>query len=96
MAKLSRADFLDYLNRSRLLSDAQVKEFLDSTPADADSEQLAKALVDQKLINQWHADNLLKAKYRGFTLGKYRLLGHPLQPHGHLCVQQPVWQPGEG
>jgi serine/threonine-protein kinase len=76
MANPSRANFLDYLQRSRLLSEVQLRVFVETLSDDADSEAIANALVEQGLINQWHADNLMKAKYRGFTLGKYRLLGH--------------------
>lgn len=76
MSKLTRAEFLDYLQRSRLLDDRQLAAVVDRAPADMDGEQLAAQLVEDGLINTWHAENLLKGKYRGFTLGKYRLLGH--------------------
>ncbi len=76
MSKLTRAEFLDYLQRSRLLSEQQLSAVVEETPADASGESIAEQLVADKLINDWHAENLLKGKYRGFMLGKYRLLGH--------------------
>ncbi len=76
MSTLTRAEFLDYLQRSRLLDDRQLSEVVEQASAGMDGAQLAATLVENGLINSWHADNLLKGKYRGFTLGKYRLLGH--------------------
>ncbi|MDA1178323.1 MAG: serine/threonine-protein kinase [Planctomycetota bacterium] len=43
---------------------------------DAEAKQLADWMVEQRLINRWQADHLLGGKYKGFMLGKYRLLGH--------------------
>lgn len=43
---------------------------------DPEAKQLADWMVEQRLINRWQADHLLGGKYKGFMLGKYRLLGH--------------------
>ena len=32
--------------------------------------------MESGLITQWHIDKLLAGKYKGFFLGKYKLLGH--------------------
>ncbi|MEM7312713.1 MAG: serine/threonine-protein kinase [Planctomycetota bacterium] len=37
---------------------------------------MADQLIEAGLLNRWQLNNLLKGKYKGFTLGKYKLLGH--------------------
>lgn len=37
---------------------------------------IAEELVSHGLLTRWQADRLLEGRYRGFRLGKYRLLGH--------------------
>jgi serine/threonine-protein kinase len=46
-------------------------ESLDENP-----EPLLNWLIEQKLITRWHADKLVVGKYKGFFLGKHKLLGH--------------------
>ncbi len=41
-----------------------------------DVVQMAQALQEQKVITRWHAEKFLQGKYKGFFLGKYKLLGH--------------------
>ncbi len=81
MAKVtSREKFLDLLRRSHLVAEDRLAEILkkiqqsDQRPRDAN--ELANRFIEAKLLNQWQVDNLLKGKYKGFTLGKYKLLGH--------------------
>jgi eukaryotic-like serine/threonine-protein kinase len=50
---------------------AQSGEVVDENP-----EPLLQWLIDQKLITRWHADKLVVGKYKGFFLGKHKLLGH--------------------
>ncbi len=40
-----------------------------------DAETLAQHLVTSQLITRWQADNLLRGKYKGYFLGKFKLLG---------------------
>ena len=40
-----------------------------------DAEPLAQHLVTSQLITRWQADNLLRGKYKGYFLGKFKLLG---------------------
>jgi serine/threonine protein kinase len=35
---------------------------------------MLQALIDSELLTRWQIDQLLKGRYKGFTLGKYRLL----------------------
>jgi serine/threonine-protein kinase len=80
MPELTKEKFIEYVRRSRLVADGDLKDFLKSlrkiTPRPKTAEQLADKLVEAKHLNRWHADNILRGKYKGFTLGKYRLLGH--------------------
>ena len=37
---------------------------------------MGQALVDAELVTQWQVEKLVVGKYKGFFLGKYKLLGH--------------------
>ncbi|WP_231616027.1 serine/threonine protein kinase [Novipirellula artificiosorum] len=41
-----------------------------------DANRLASVFKKQGLLTQWHVEKLLAGKYKGFFLGKYKLLGH--------------------
>jgi eukaryotic-like serine/threonine-protein kinase len=41
-----------------------------------DVHVLAKALQKHNIVTRWHCDKLLLGKYKGFFLGKHKLLGH--------------------
>jgi serine/threonine-protein kinase len=45
-------------------------------PPEDDAEPLLTWLIEHKLITRWHADKLAVGKYKGFFLGKHKLLGH--------------------
>ncbi|MEE2843813.1 MAG: hypothetical protein VX761_04825 [Planctomycetota bacterium] len=74
--------FLDLLRRSKLIDDAPLKKALQlcvkehggALPSDA--KQLADFLIAQHVITKWQSKKLLDKKYKGFYLGKYKLLGH--------------------
>jgi serine/threonine-protein kinase len=80
MATLSVSSFLDYLERSQLVEPDVLQQALeefraaqpDASPEDA--QPLAAFLVDKGLITAWQAEKLMEKKYRGFFLGKYRML----------------------
>ena len=82
MARLSLNNFLDVVQRSGLVEQTQLDEALaalkqqlgDPLPDDAD--QVADHLIQAGLLTRWHCDKLLDRKYKGFFLGKYKLLGH--------------------
>lgn len=42
----------------------------------ADPRKLAAVFEKKGLLTSWHTDKLLTGKYKGFFLGKYKLLGH--------------------
>ena len=41
-----------------------------------DPVEMAKALQKHKVVTRWHCEKLLQGKYKGFFLGKHKLLGH--------------------
>ena len=57
----------------------------DSTTAVRAPEALADFLIGEKLLTRWQCGMLLKGKYKGFFLGKYKLLEH-LQTGGMSTV----------
>ena len=82
MAILSVEKFLELIRRSRLVENTDQlvkalavakKKFGGKLPEDP--KEFAAELVSQDLITKWQADKLLDGKYKGFFLGKYRLLG---------------------
>ena len=82
MAKLTTIKFLEFVKRSKLVADQQLGESLHrlesqhggKLPDDADL--VASHLIEQGLLTRWHCDKLMDGKYKGFFLGKYRLLRH--------------------
>lgn len=82
MANITVEKFLEYVERSNLIDAATLQTTLDSLRAERegklpeDASLVADYLVAKEKITRWHADKLLDKKYRGFFLGKYKLLGH--------------------
>lgn len=82
MAKLTTPEFVDYLRRSGLVVEDALDHSLDELrreqggglPPNADV--VVKHLIDAALITRWHADKIFDKKYKGFRLGKYKLLRH--------------------
>ncbi len=82
MAKVNAKNFIDLVRRSRLVEEERLAQVLalveekhgGQLPDDPDL--LAESLVDQDVLTRWHTEKLLDGKYKGFFLGKYRLLGH--------------------
>ena len=81
MSEQSAKSFLKLLERSGIVEENRLKEELSRLSSKAagrmvDITELAGHLIDSGLITQWHTDKLLAGKYKGFFLGKYKLLGH--------------------
>jgi serine/threonine-protein kinase len=80
MATLSVDSFLDFVERSELVEAGVLQLALDelkeaqggALPEDASA--VANHLIEKKLLTSWHVEKLMEKKYRGFSLGKYRLL----------------------
>ncbi|MFZ5833245.1 MAG: serine/threonine protein kinase [Planctomycetota bacterium] len=74
MAISSAEQFFALLERSRLLSPAQLKEARQSVEGNGlDPTGLARALVDRNLLSRWQAGQLLAGR-SAFFLGKYKLI----------------------
>ncbi|MGL6074929.1 MAG: serine/threonine protein kinase [Fimbriiglobus sp.] len=68
-------EFLDVVRKSELIDTAKLNAFLASQQTDfASPSALAKSLLANGFITQFHADQLIRGKYRGFFLGKYKIL----------------------
>ncbi len=80
MAAISTDRFLQIVRKSQLVSDDDLTRFLTEGSLGSGPERTAESIADRmvahRLVNRWQADNLLQGKYKGFTLGKYMLLGH--------------------
>lgn len=75
---ITSSQFLSLVEKSRLVEMDQLQDVLEELQEDVpeEADALAERLIDKKLITQWHAESLLRKKYKGFFLGKYKLLSH--------------------
>lgn len=82
MAKVSAAEFVDYAQRSQIARKENLHASLKilsaahngKLPRDVDT--VAQHLIDSGILTHWQSNKLKEGKYRGFFLGKYKLLGH--------------------
>ena len=82
MATLSVENFIDYVERSQLIPEETLRSSLmqlrqkhgGSLPVDADD--VAQHLIGAGLLTSWQCEVLFSRKYKGFKLGKYKLLRH--------------------
>ena len=80
MSDPSPKSFLRSLDKSGIVDDESLKDTLAELSRQAAGETIAldrltKHLIESGLITQWHCEKLLQGKYKGFFLGKYKLLG---------------------
>ncbi len=81
-AEVSSERFLEIVEKSRLVEPRALEDFKaklktkygDRLPEDP--ARIASAMRKAGLVTEWHTDKLLTGKYKGFFLGKYKLLGH--------------------
>jgi eukaryotic-like serine/threonine-protein kinase len=81
MSKVTSEEFLKCVEKSRLVESMQLTPFVENLrrshdPLPDDPVALAKLFEDAKLLTRWHCEKLLQGKYKGFFLGKHKLLGH--------------------
>ena len=82
MAKPTVDVFLDLVRRSGLVEKDRLGELLLDLQREAgdqpvsDTDVVVKRLVQAKLVTRWQASRLLEGRYKGFFLGKYKLLDH--------------------
>ncbi|QDV28005.1 serine/threonine protein kinase [Aureliella helgolandensis] len=82
MATVTAEKLVELVRKSQLAE----PETLDAALEQIRSEQggslpteavaLAKLLQRKKIVTRWHCEKLLLGKYKGFFLGKHKLLGH--------------------
>ena len=74
-APATTSDFLDIVRKSRLVDESDLTRFRNENPdLPEDPIKLAAALRASNLLTGFQSDQLLRGKYRGFVLGKYKLL----------------------
>ncbi len=77
-AEITVDSFLDLLQQSGLVSDAQMlilkTEFSGQEKKPENPRVLADELVKRGILTEWQADMLAQGKHRGFRLGSYRIL----------------------
>jgi eukaryotic-like serine/threonine-protein kinase len=82
MGKPTVDAFLDLVRRSGLVEKDRLSEVVGDLQREAgdqplsNSESIAKRLVQAKLVTWWQVQRLLEGRYKGFFLGKYKLLDH--------------------
>lgn len=83
MAKVATAEKLvELVEKSQLAEPEALSQALDAIRAEhrgslpAEPAKLAKELEKRKVVTRWHSEKLLVGKYKGFFLGKHKLLGH--------------------
>lgn len=82
MARLSAERFLDLVRRSGLVEEQRLDQALAELKtaglslSGEDFQPLASGLIERGLLTRWQCDRLAEGRYKGFLLGKYRLLDH--------------------
>jgi serine/threonine-protein kinase len=80
--QLTSERFLDMVARSGLVDPQASQRLVEKVRArlkgqlPEDPKKLAAVFVKEGLLTEWHVEKLLTGKYKGFFLGKYKLLGH--------------------
>lgn len=73
--------FLDLVLRSQLVERDRLQKFLAQLPPEVNkstltAEEMAEHLCRAELLTRWQSQKILEGRYKGFFLGKYRLLDH--------------------
>ena len=82
MTKLAPEKFLEIVDKSGLVDPKKSKRLIDKVRElhegglPTDTKKLARYFQKKGLLTEWHLEKLLDGKYKGFFLGKYKLLGH--------------------
>lgn len=72
--------FVDHVKRSRLVADEAFRQVIariehaNGGQLPEDTAVVCRSLIQCGLLTQWQVSNLLRGKYRGYFLGKYKLL----------------------
>ncbi len=81
MPEATTTKLLELIKRSGLIENEQFDSFIEQVTArhggtlPDNPRELAQLFVDAGLLTSWQTDKLVAGKYKGFRLGKYKLLG---------------------
>lgn len=81
MANLTAEKFVELVRRSRLVEEDHLMQAvtdcrqLHSGVFPDEPQVIAQQLIDAELLTRWQRDRILEGKYKGFFLGKYKVLG---------------------
>jgi serine/threonine-protein kinase len=82
MSKITSEKLIELINKSQLAELDQIQALLDTLRKEnggqlpSDPVELTKKFEDAKLITRWQSEKLLQGKYKGYFLGRHKLLGH--------------------
>lgn len=82
MSEPSPQKFLELVDKSRLVDPSKTRRLVEKIREKFDGDlppntrTLAKLFERKGLLTEWQNEKLLGGKYKGFFLGKYKLLGH--------------------
>ena len=82
MTKLSSKSFLELVQRSSLVDNDLLQRAVRKCSEQhggaipADPQVIANDLVGAGLLTRWHCQKLFEGRFKGFFLGKYKLLDH--------------------
>lgn len=81
MSELKTEQFLTIVEKSRLANAAALEKSLDALRAENEGSlpsaaKVAEHLKADGLLTEWQLEKLLGGKYKGFFLGRYKLMGH--------------------
>lgn len=79
MPDVASEKLVDLVRKSGLIENERLDPFLARLTREygdlPGEKRLAELLVSADLLTQWQADRIVTGKYKGFRLGKYKLLG---------------------
>ena len=71
----SNADtFLDLVRKSAVVADSRLNAYLANSQTDVAPAQLAKSMIDEGVLTNFQAEQLLLGKWKRFHIGKYKVL----------------------
>ncbi len=82
MTKVTSEKLIELVQKSQLSTAEALDKALEAIRAEHEGQLpedpvvLAKALQHHNVVTHWHCEKLLQGKYKGFFLGKHKLLGH--------------------
>jgi serine/threonine-protein kinase len=81
MRELTTEQFLTIVEKSRLANAAALEKSLERLRTENEGElpdvdKVSSRLKKEGLLTDWQLEKLLGGKYKGFFLGRYKLLGH--------------------